>query len=264
MTVRVPDHCVVRASLDQRDTSLARLASLVVIALALLGVSGFASVAQAKPHFSNPPPPRESPLYGPPFRNGLAVDISIGVALCQPALLYAGVCGSRGGAGPSPGLALRLGAGWRFNPNWYLSGAWIRHGHRPGGSFASGTSDGGMLAVRGIMPLATRTGADARVDLGFELGLGWSQRVLLRDAAPNRLSSTGAVVRPALILDGWVLADLSLGIELATQLNFHWQHCVDEVCEAAPGPWVASELDRRWVDGFSIALRVSGLVFPRL
>jgi hypothetical protein len=120
-----------------------------------------------------------------------------------------------------------------------------------------------MLAVRGIVPLATRTGADSRIDLGFELGLGWSQRVLLRGGAPHRLSSNGAVVRPALILDRWILADLAIGVEFATQLNFHWQHCVDETCEPAPGAWVASELDRRWVDGFSIALRVSGLVFPR-
>jgi hypothetical protein len=233
-------------------------ARLITVALALLGVSSFARVAQAKP------PPTESPLYGPPFRRGITVEVAPGLALCQPALQHAGVCGPRGGAGPSPGLALRLGAGWRFNPNWYLSGAWIRQGHRPGGSFATGRSDGGMLAVRGIVPLATRTGADSRVDLGFELGLGWSQRVLTRVSTPQRLSSNGAVIRPALVLDGWVLADLSIGIELATQLNFHWQHCVDEVCRAAPGPWVASELERRWVDGFSIALRVSGLVFPRL
>ncbi|KIG17315.1 hypothetical protein DB30_03372 [Enhygromyxa salina] len=199
------------------------------------------------------------------MRHGIGLDVAIGLALCQPALLYAGVCRRQaGGRGPAPGVALRLGAGWRFNPNWYLSGAWVRQAHRPGGSFATGTSDAGMLAVRGILPLATPTGADSRVDLGFELGLGWSQRVLTRDVAPLQLSSSGALVRPALILDGWILADFSIGLEFATQLNFHWQHCVDAGCQPAPGDWVASDLDRRWVDGFTIALRLSGLVFPRL
>ncbi|WP_106393355.1 hypothetical protein [Enhygromyxa salina] len=234
------------------------IAALAILAAALAYVGPGAGEAEAAP------PPRESPLYGPPYRHGLAVEVGVGLALCQPALLYAGVCGARGGSAPVPGVALRLGGGWRFNQSWHLSGAWIRQGHRPGGAFTGGASDGGMLALRGIVPFAPgQRGAASHVELGFELGLGWAQRVLLRDTAPNRLSSSGAVVRPALILDGWVLADLAIGIELATQLNFHWQHCVDDVCKLAPGPWVASELDRRWVDGFSIAVRATGLVFPR-
>lgn len=207
--------------------------------------------------------PRESPLYGPPYRNGLAVEVAVGVALCQPTLIYAGSCAARDGRAPAPGLGLRLGAGWRFGPHWQLSGAWIRQTHRPGGSFASGRADGGMLAVRGILPLARRSGADSRLDLGFELGLGWTQRVLSRDAAPLRSSSNGAVIRPALILEGWVLADLALGLELAPQFNLHWQYCADEVCDVAPGDWVPGDLEHRWVNGFTIGVRATGLVFPR-
>jgi hypothetical protein len=208
-------------------------------------------------------PPRESPLYGPPYRRGLSVEIGVGMALCQPTLVYAGTCARRDGSAPAPGLALRLGLGWRFNEHWLLSAAWVRQGHRPGGSFDQGKADGGMLAARGIVPLRLRSGRDSRLDLGFELGLGWSQRVLLRDAAPNRLSSTGLLVRPALVLEGWLLADLALGIELAPQFNFHWQFCVDEVCEIAPGSWMPGDLERRWVNGFTIAVRATGLVFPR-
>ena len=40
--------------------------------------------------------PRESPLYGSPYRRGLAAEVAVGVALCQPAPIYAGVCGPRG------------------------------------------------------------------------------------------------------------------------------------------------------------------------
>lgn len=207
--------------------------------------------------------PRESPLYGPPYRHGLSFEVSVGVALCQPTLLYAGSCATPDGRVPPPGLGMRLGAGWRFGPHWQLTGAWIRQGHRPGGSFGEGQADGGILAARGMIPLALRSGADSHFELGFELGLGWAQRVLLRDAAPNRMSSSGLVVRPALILDGWVLADLAIGIEVAPQLNFHWQYCVDEVCENAPGGWVPGDLEHRWVNGLTIAVRATGLVFPR-
>ncbi len=220
--------------------------------------------ARARPPKAQPIVPRDSPLYGPPYRRGLSAEVAVGVALCQPSILYAGVCGPRGGAPASPGVALRLGLGWRFDRHWLLSGAWIRQGHRPGGSFSEGKSDGAMLAVRGIVPLPTVTGSDSRVDLGFELGLGWSNRKLTRDAAPLSLSSNGAVVRPALVLEGWVLADLALGVEFASQLNFHWQHCADELCEPTPGSWIGNGLEHRWVDGFTIAVRATGLLYPRL
>lgn len=228
---------------------LAALAGLLTLALP--------SVAEAKL-------PRESPLYGPPYRRGLSAEIAVGVALCQPSLIHAGTCAPRGGSPAQPGVGLRLGLGWRFNDYWLLSAAWIRQGHRPGGSFTSGVSDGGMLAARGIVPLPTVAGTDSRVDLGFELGIGWSQRELLRDAAPLRMSSNGAVVRPAVILEGWVIADLAIGLELATQLNFHWRYCADSLCESAPGPWIGSELEHRWVDGFTIGVRATGLLFARL
>ena len=237
----LPDHAQMRM--------LAVLAGLLTLAIPR---SSFAEL------------PRESPLHGPPYRRGLAAEVAVGVALCQPSLLHAGVCGPRGGSPASPGVALRLGLGWRFNANWQLSAAWIRQGHRPGGSFTSGKADGAMLAARGIIPLPTIARADSRVDLGFELGLGWSQRELIRDAAPLRLTSNGAVLRPAVVLEGWVLADLAIGLELATQLNFHWQHCADERCEAVPGPWIGSGLEQRWVDGFSIGVRATGLFYPRL
>lgn len=233
----------------------------------MLGV--LASLAWVRPADAAPPRarsyPRDSPLHGPPYRRGVTAEVAVGVALCQPTLIYRGSCTAHGGGGPTPGLALRVGAGWRFGPHWLLTGAWVRQGHRPGGSFTGGFADGGILAVRGIVPLRRRNGDDSRVDLGFELGLGWSQRVLTRDAAPERLTSSGALIRPALVLDGWVLADMAIGIEFAPQLNLHWQHCVDEVCERAPGPWVTAEVDRRWIDGFTIAVRVGGVMsFPGL
>jgi hypothetical protein len=246
---RVTDHARVRAL--ERGLLLA---AIIVASLA------FARPAEAAPGARNKPNyPTESPLHGPPYRRGLTAEVAIGLSLCQPTLIYSGSCSARSGAGPSPGLALRVGAGWRFGPHWLLTGAWVRQGHRPGGSFTGGFADGGMLAVRGIVPLARRDGGDSRIDLGFELGLGWSQRVLTRNDAPNRLSSSGALIRPALILEGWVLADLALGLELAPQFNLHWQHCVDEVCELAPGPWVTAEVDRRWINGFTIAVRLTGL-----
>ena len=253
------DHRGVRAGKPRRRLILA-LASLA----GFVSVAAPVGVAQAAPPGSTPVLPRESPLYGPPYRRGLGAEVAVGVALCQPALLHRGACGPRGGSSASPGVALRLGLGWRFNPHWLVSGAWIRQGHRPGGSFLSGSSDGAMLAVRGILPLATRTRADSRVDLGFELGLGWSQRQLTRDAAPFSLRSNGAVVRPAVVLEGWVLADLAIGVEFASQLNFHWQHCTDATCQPAPGPWIGSGLEQRWVNGFSLAVRATGLLFPRL
>lgn len=239
MSGSLPEHGSVR--------SLAVLAGLLTLAIPR------ASLAEL---------PRESPLYGSPYRRGPAAEIALGVALCQPSPIHASVCGPRGGSAAIPGVALRLGLGWRFNPYWQLSAAWIRQGHRPGGSFTNGRADGAMLAVRGIVPLPTVTRTDSHVDLGFELGLGWSQRVLQRDAAPLRLSSSGAVLRPAVILEGWVIADLAIGVELATQLNFHWQYCADQLCEPLPGAWVGSGLEQRWVDGFSIAVRATGLFFP--
>jgi hypothetical protein len=205
--------------------------------------------------------PSESPRYGPPYRRGLAAEIAVGVALCQPGLVHASVCGRHGGAPATPGVGLRLGLGWRFNPHWLLGAAWVRQGHRPGGSFRSGQADGAIVVGRGIVPLAARSGRDSRVDLGFELGLGWSQRAMLRDAAPSTLRSNGLLARPAIVLEGWVLADLAIGIELASHLNLHWQHCADQRCEPAPGPWVSGGLERRWVDGFTIAVRATGLLF---
>jgi hypothetical protein len=232
---------------------------LAVAAVAALALAPARSNAAPAPRG----PPLESPLYGPPYRRGIAVDIAVGLALCQPALVHGGLCGPRGGGPPRPGFGARLGAGWRFNHHWHLSGAYIRQGHRPGGSFSAGASDGGMVAVRGIVPLAIPRVTDSRVDLGFELGVGWSQRVLTRVGAPSRLSSNGAVLRPALIFEGWVVADLALGLEFATQINLHWQHCVDGNCQTAPGSWVVGELQHRWVDGFTIAVRATGLVFFR-
>ncbi|HLT38509.1 MAG TPA: hypothetical protein VK034_19615, partial [Enhygromyxa sp.] len=125
-------------------------------------------------------------------------------------------------------------------------------------------ADGGVLAVRAILPLSTRARTDSHVDLGFELGVGWSQRELTRDEAPLVLRSNGAVLRPALVLEGWVLADLAIGIELATQLNFHWQYCADDLCEPTLGPWIGSGLEQRWINGFSVAVRATGLLHPRL
>ena len=223
------------------------------------------SLVLARPVFAAPPYPCDSPLHGEPYRHGITAEVAIGLSLCQPTLIYSGSCSAHGGGGPAPGVALRVGLGYRFTPNWLLTGSWVRQGHRPGGSFTGGFADGGMVAVRGILPLALRSGRDSHLDLGFELGLGWSQRVLTRDAAPDRLYSSGALIRPALVLDGWVLADLAIGLELAPQFNLHWQHCVDEVCELAPGPWVTAEVDRRWINGFTIAVRVSGVMsFARL
>jgi hypothetical protein len=229
------------------------------IAGVLIGLVAFAIPLESRAEL-----PRESPLYGPPYRRGLAAEVAVGLALCQPAPIYAGVCGPRGGPPASPGVALRLGAGWRFNPYWQLSGAWTRQGHRPGGSFTEGLADAGMLAVRSIIPLPTVARTDSRVDLGFELGLGWSQRKLIRDAAPNLLTSSGAMLRPALILEGWVIADLAIGLELATHLNFHWRYCTDQRCESGPGPWIGSGLEHRWINGFSVAVRATGLLYPRL
>jgi hypothetical protein len=206
--------------------------------------------------------PRESPRYGPPYRRGLSFEVAPGLALCQPALLGGGVCGPRGGAPAQPGLALRLSLGWRFNDFVLVSAGWVRQSHLPGGAFVGGRADGGMAALRGILPLPTRRGDDSHVDLGLELGLGYSQRVLSRDAAPNRLSSVGALIRPALVLEGWVIADLALGLEIATHLNLHWQHCADASCQARPGDWVGGGLERRWVDGLTVAVRATGLLFP--
>lgn len=235
--------------------SLARLRGPIVVLAASLALAPRPSHAEL---------PRESPLYGPPYRRGLAAEVAVGLALCQPAPIFAGVCAPRGGASASPGLALRLGAGWRFNSHWQLSAAWIRQGHRPGGSFTSGLADGGMLAARGVLPLPTVTRADSRIDLGFELGVGWAQRELTRDEVPLRLTSNGAVLRPAILLEGWVIADLAIGLELATQLNFHWQYCADTLCEPAPGPWIGSGLEHRFVNGFTVAVRATGLFYPRL
>ena len=228
-------------------------------------MSGAPSLAHAAPPTTPVGPPRESPLYGAPYRRGLGVEVAVGVALCQPSLAVVGsACGRRGGGPAMPGVGLRLGLGWRFDAHWQVSAAWARQGHRPGGSFASGQADAVLVAGRGIVPLRARGGGDSHVDLGFELGLGWSQRRLLRDAAPTELWSTGVAARPALILEGWVLADLAIGLELASQLDFHWRYCVDQRCETAPGPWMTGGLERRWVDGFTIAVRATGLLFPRL
>jgi len=207
---------------------------------------------------AQPPQPRESPRWGSPYRVGIVADVSIGVALCQPGLIFRGRCGAQ-----VPGVGLRLGGGWRFGPHWQLSGAWVRQAHRPGGAFVSGTHDGAVLAVRGIVPLARPDGRDTRLDLGFELGLGWSQRRLVVDGAPSQLQSSGLLVRPALILDGWILADYALGLEIAPHINLHWRYCIDADCEARPGDWVPAPFDGRWVDGLTVSLRLSGLMFPR-
>lgn len=204
--------------------------------------------------------PRESPIYGPPFRGGLGAEVSVGLALCQPTLIYGGSCA---GGPPPAGVALRVGLGWRINRHWWIAGAWVRQGHRPPG-FVGGRADGGMATVRGILPLLTRGSRETHLDLGFELGLGWSQRRFERDAGPFQLASNGVLLRPALVFDGWVIADLALGFEIATHLNFHWQHCVDAECRTAPGAWVPAGLEGRWIDGLSLAVRATGLFFPNL
>lgn len=200
--------------------------------------------------------PDESPRHGSAYRNGLAVEGAIGVALCQPAPVFQGACGSRGGGdlGP-PGLGLRVGAGWRFGPNLHLSAAWVRQGHRPTLGFSSGQADGGIVAARGILVFG-------RLDLGFELGLGYAQRTFLRGEAPTLLRSRGALVRPAIVLEGWVMGDLAVGLEIASHINAHWQHCTEARCERAPGPWVGAGLQSRFVDGVTVAFRFTGLLFP--
>ena len=208
--------------------------------------------------------PQESPRHGEPYRTGIVVDLSVGMALCQPALNYRSRCGQSSLGRAAPGLALRVGGGWRFSPSWQLSAAWVRQGHRPAGDYSGGNADGGMLAARGILPLP-RQSFDTPFELGLELGLGWSRRVLERSgSSPQRQSSTGALVRPALIFDAWVLADFAIGLEVATQLNFHTRYCVDNVCESRPGDWVPVLVERRWVDGLTVGLRFVGSIFPRV
>ena len=224
-----------------------RLALASTAALAVMLAPSFAAAKQ----------PRESPGYGDPYRHGIVVEASVGVALCQPGMIFVGRC-----SGQVPGVGLRLGGGWRFGHHLQLGAAWVRQAHRPGG-FVSGTNDGGVLAVRGIIPLPTREGAASRVDLGFELGLGYSQRTFVTSGQPSTMRSTGLLARPAIVLDGWILADFALGLEIAPHFNLHWDYCVDTVCEARPGDWVPSPFDRRWVDGLTVSLRLSGLVFPR-
>ena len=248
---RLPDHL----SVVRRSGRLERAPALLIAALALLGWRS----AEARPPGPSRLPP-ESPLYGAPYRNGPGFEVATGLALCMPGLAYQGVCAGDGGAGPRPGLALRLGLGWRLNQHLWLSGAWARQMHRPGGAFVSGKSDAFMLAARGIVTLPPRLGPAAPMDLGFELGLGYSQRSYQREEAPFVLRSAGAVVRPAIILEGWVLADLALGVELAGHVNLHWRHCADMSCQVAPGPWVGGGLEQRWVDGFTIAVRATGLL----
>ena len=209
--------------------------------------------------------PRESPLYGSPYRQGLLLDVGVGLSVCQPAFNYPSRCGGSSLGSAAPGFALRIGAGWRFNPHWQLTGAWVRQGHRPAGDYVAGASDGGMVAVRGIVPLTIRGTNDIHLDLGFELGLGWSQRKLTRAAGdPGVQSSSGALVRPALVLDTWLLADFAIGFEVAPHLNLHWRYCVDEMCEPRPGDWVPALVEQRWVDGVTFAVRVTGLIFPRI
>jgi hypothetical protein len=267
------------ASARARPRAGARTSPAWLLALLLIGASTQASAAPPAGQGAGegaegseaaldvehaPRLPADSPLYGPPYRRGLSAEVAVGVAMCQPGLLYASVCGRRGGGPATPGVGLRLGLGWRFNPHWLVAAAWVRQGHRPGGAFRTGQADGVILVGRGIVPLAARSGRDSRVDLGFELGLGWSQRAMSRDSAPSAMRSNGLLARPAVVLDGWVLADLAIGIELASHLNLHWQHCADQRCEPAPGPWVSAGLERRWVDGFTLAVRATGLLFSRL
>lgn len=229
-------------------------------AIFVLGVglcSSVATVAEARL-------PPESPRYGPAYRRGLQVEASVGLSLCQPTLTYRSSCARSSLGPPAPGFALRVGGGWRFSPHWQLGAAWVRQGHRPGGGYVSGVSNGGMLAARGILPLPKRDGGDSRFELGLELGLGWSSRALQRATEPLRQSSSGALARPALIFDVWLLADFAIGLELATQLNFHWQYCVDQLCQPRPGDWVPALAEGRWVDGLSLGVRVVGSIFPRL
>ncbi|MFO7565722.1 MAG: hypothetical protein R6X02_23975 [Enhygromyxa sp.] len=55
----------------------------------LVALAGLLALAIPRP--SQAELPRESPLYGPPYRRGLAAEVAVGLALCQPAPIYAGV-----------------------------------------------------------------------------------------------------------------------------------------------------------------------------
>ncbi|NVB42954.1 hypothetical protein G6O69_34350 [Pseudenhygromyxa sp. WMMC2535] len=234
-----------------RGSSLASALSIVAVTL----------LAALAPTRAQAKLPAESPLYGEPYRSGPGLEVAIGVALCQPGLVFQGRCARGDSDSPAlPGLALRLGLGWRLDDHWWVGGGWVRQMHRPAGPFVGGSADGGVVTARGIVILPRRDGRDSAAELGFELGLGLSRRVLLADAAPARLSSFGALVRPAIVLEGWVIADLALGVEIASHINMHWRHCADALCEGAPGPWIGDGLDARFVDGFTVALRATGLI----
>ncbi len=243
----------------------AMLAGTVACALGLVGVPARASAGSPASSGRSLAPgrlPDESPLYRPPPRRGLGLEVGVGVALCQPSLRFGGSCAPRGSSPASPGLGLRVGLGWRVDPWAWVGLSWARQTHRPGGGFTQATNDAGLIVARGVVPLRAPNGRDSRIDLGFELGLGMSWRRLDRDATPVRLSSLGIALRPAIVLEGWVLADLALGIELASQLDLHWQHCTELECRVTPS-WLPEGLRHRFVDGFTIAVRATGSIFAK-
>ena len=202
------------------------------------------------------PSAAKSPLYGEAYRRGFNAEGAFGLNLCLGGGVGVGQCRSESLSAFQPGIAVHVLGGYRLSPYLVLGAAFdfrtLNSGQDQTGEepFSEINRLGFFASARAILPLS-------RSDLGVELGLGWSQQSFgLRSQLPESFSSSGFAVRPAVVFDYWVLADLALGVEVAGMFNLHSWFCADRVC-ATDMSTIPDSMRGVFTHDLSMSLRMS-------
>lgn len=165
---------------------------------------------------------REAGAELEPKRKGLQVDIAGGLSFCMPG--GAARCKRVDGV-TAPHAGGVVTVGYRFRP-WLLAGLSYEFGLlRPSYTdILGGRPLYGPARHQGIFGVV-RTGVDVgRVDLGLELGLGYSQQVATYvhdDFRGQRYGTLGFAARVTPLLAVYVTRRVYLGLRWDVTMNFH-------------------------------------------
>jgi hypothetical protein len=189
----------------------------------LAGVPALASAQEVRPRpdpqepapvASIPPPPHWSPVT----REGGQVEVLLGATACMPAEASCGVGGGISSATlPSFGMGVNLG--WRVNPYFMFGGAYRFGLFHPGSDlgYRFGHQHGIYATVRPIFPVG-------RVDIGIDLGVGYSRQLFERDGDDRDFSQgVSFVLGPT--LNVFVTDRFFVGAKADLLLNAHYQVC---------------------------------------
>jgi hypothetical protein len=170
--------------------------------------------AEPEPVAPTPPPPEWSPVA----RRGGQIELLLGATACMPADAS---CGTGGGIASAtlPSFGMGLNGGWRVNPYFMVGGAYRFGLFHPGSDLdvRLGQQHSIYAIVRPIFPVG-------RVDLGIDLGVGYSHQMFHREG-DRRDVSQGASFVLGPTLNVFLTDRFFLGAKIDFLLNAHYRVC---------------------------------------